>query len=229
MAVRRKGLFITFEGIEGCGKSTQVRLLERRLKRLQLPVIATREPGGTPIGRIIRKTLLDPRNTVISPLAEWLLYAADRAQHVKEVIRPGLLGGKWVLCDRFMDATEAYQGWARGQDTDMIRVINHLVIQGMRPDLTFLLDLPAEVGLERALRRNRIANTGNQDRFEREQLSFHRKVRRAYRQLARREKDRFVIIDATAGEEEVEEAVWGFVEPFSRKGPGVRRSGFGKR
>jgi dTMP kinase len=214
MSARRKGMFVTFEGVEGCGKSTQVKLLEHRLRRRHIPVIATREPGGTRIGKGIRKILLDARNTAISPLTELLLYAADRAQHVKEIIRPGLLEGNWVLCDRFMDATEAYQGRGRGQAADLIRLINDLVIQELRPDLTFLLDLPVEIGLERALRRNRISNAGTQDRFEREQLSFHRKVRRAYLQLARREKDRFVIIDAGAGEKEVEEAVFRHIEPM---------------
>ncbi len=221
MAARKKGLFITFEGIEGCGKSTQVKLLERRLRMRRIPVIATREPGGTGIGKIIRKTLLDARNTAISPLTELLLYAADRAQHVKEVIRPGLREGNWVLCDRFMDATEAYQGRARGQSADLIRCLNDLVIQGLRPDLTFLLDLSVETGLDRAFRRNRLSNTANQDRFERERLSFHRKVRRAYLQLARKEKDRFVIIDAGAGKKEVEEAVFRFIEPLLEKYSGI--------
>jgi dTMP kinase len=230
MAKGKKGLFITFEGIEGCGKSTQVKLLERRLKRLHIPLVVTREPGGTPIGKTIRKTLLDARNTAISPLAEWLLYAADRAQHVKEVIRPGLLDGKWVVCDRFMDATEAYQGRARGQDTSLIRAINEVVIQGMRPDLTFLLDLPVEIGLERALRRNSATNAGRtQDRFEREQLSFHRKVRKAYLELARREMDRFVVLDADAGEKEVEEAVFRHIEPLLKRCSAFRVQGSGER
>lgn len=223
MAAGKKGVFITFEGIEGCGKSTQVKLLERRLRRLHIPVVATREPGGTPIGKTIRKTLLDARNTAISPMTELLLYAADRAQHVKEVVRPGLLEGKWVLCDRFMDATEAYQGWARGQDTRLIRMINDLVIMGIRPDLTFLLDLPVEIGLERALRRNSVSKVSTQDRFEREQLSFHRKVRKAYLRLARGEKDRFVIIAANAAQKEVEEAVFRSIEPLLKKGPVLRK------
>lgn len=223
MGAGKKGWFITFEGIEGCGKSTQLKLLERRLRRRRIPVVATREPGGTPIGKIIRKTLLDARNTAIAPLTELLLYAADRAQHMKEVIRPGLLEGRWVLCDRFTDATEAYQGQARGQDAHLIRMINDLATTGMRPDLTILLDLPVEIGLERAIRRNRTSKTTSQDRFEREQLSFHRKVRRAYLQLAQREKERFVVIDADAGEKEVEEEVFRHIEPLLRKFSGARR------
>jgi dTMP kinase len=214
MAGKRKGVFITFEGIEGCGKTTQVKLLAGRLKTHRIPVLATREPGGTAIGKTIRRILLDARNTAISPKSEWLLYAADRAQHVKEVIHPGLLEGKWVLCDRFMDATEAYQGRARGQDTQLIRVINDLVVQGATPDLTVLLDLPVEIGLERALRRNSISNAGTQDRFEREHLSFHRKVRKAYLELAQREKNRFVVVKGDSGEKEVEDAVFRFIEPL---------------
>jgi len=229
MAGKRKGIFITFEGIEGCGKTTQVKLLARRLRKHRLPVLATREPGGTPIGKTIRRILLDARNTAISPKMEWLLYAADRAQHVQEVISPGLRQGKWVLCDRFMDATEAYQGQARGQDTHLIRLINDLVVQGAKPDLTILMDLPVEVGLERALRRNRISNAGTQDRFEREHLSFHRKVRKAYLDLAKREKERFVIVDAGAGEKEVEEAVFRCIEPLLKKCSVVQSSGSRKK
>lgn len=177
-------------------------------------MLVTREPGGTAIGRSIRKILLDSRNARMTPLSELLLYAADRAQHVKEVIRPALQEGKWVLCDRFADATEAYQGRARGQDPRLIEMINDLVTGGMKPDVTFLLDLPVEVGLERALKRNSASNTGTQDRFEKEELSFHRKVRKAYLHLARREKERFVLIRADAGEKEVEEAVFRSIEPL---------------
>jgi len=228
MAGKRKGIFITFEGIEGCGKTTQVKLLSGRLRNHGIPVLATREPGGTLIGKTIRRILLDSRNTAIAPKTEWLLYAADRAQHVQEIILPALREGKWVLCDRFMDATEAYQGRARGQDTQLIRVINDLVVQGAKPDLTILLDLPVEIGLGRALRRNSVSNAGTQDRFEREHLSFHRKVRKAYLDLAQREKDRFVVVNADASEQEVEEAIFHYVEPLVQKCSGVQRSGFRK-
>jgi len=217
MARKRKGIFITFEGVEGCGKTTQVKLLSGRLRRHGIPVLATREPGGTAIGKSIRRILLDSGNTAISPRTELLLYAADRAQHLREVIYPGLVQGKWVLCDRFMDATEAYQGRARGQDPELIRLINDLVVQGTKPDLTLLLDLPVKIGLERALRRNSISNEGNQDRFEREHLSFHRKVRKAYLDLAKREKGRFVVIDADASEQVVEEAIFHAVKPLLEK------------
>lgn len=214
MRAKRKTLFITFEGIEGCGKTTQIKRLERRLTGNGIPTVVTKEPGGTAIGGGIRRMLLDARNRNLSPLTEWMLYAADRAQHVQEVIGPALKQGKWVLCDRFMDATEVYQGWARGQDREMIREINVLVTQGIRPHLTFLLDLPAEVGLDRALRRNISQAVKGQDRFEREHLSFHRKVRRAYLRLARREPERFVCIDASGAEEDVEAEIFHHLEPF---------------
>jgi len=217
MGRKMKGIFITFEGIEGCGKTTQVKLLSIRLRSHGIPVLATREPGGTTIGKSIRRILLDAGNTAISPKTELLLYAADRAQHLQEVICPGLMEGKWVLCDRFMDATEAYQGRARGQDPELIRLINNIVVQGTKPDLTLLLDLPVEIGLERALRRNSISEVGNQDRFEKEHLSFHRNVRKAYLDLAKREKERFALIHADAPEEVVGEAIFQAVEPLLKE------------
>jgi dTMP kinase len=212
--MKKRGIFITFEGIEGCGKSTQVKLLTRRLRGRRIPVVTTREPGGSPIGKSIRKILLDSRNTGICPMTEWLLYAADRAQHVQEIIRPSLEAGMWVVCDRFMDATEAYQGRARGQSISLIREMNRVVTRGVKPDVTFLLDLPAEIGLARARRRNIDKNAGTQDRFEREDLSFHERVREAYLQLARREKKRFVVIRANADEKEVEESIFRYIEPW---------------
>jgi dTMP kinase len=212
--MNKRGILITFEGIEGCGKSTQVKLLTRRLKECRMPVLATLEPGGSSIGQSIRKILLDSRNTGLSPLAELLLYEADRAQHVREVIRPALKKGLWVLCDRFSDATEAYQGRARGEPISLVRELNRVATGGLKPDVTFLLDLPVEVGLARARRRNLDTNAGDQDRFEREELSFHEKVREAYLLLARREKKRFVVIQAQAGEKEVEESIFRSIEPL---------------
>ncbi|MBN1106071.1 MAG: dTMP kinase [Deltaproteobacteria bacterium] len=212
MRAGKKGLFITFEGIEGCGKTTQIRRLAKRLGRRGVPVLTTKEPGGTAIGQGIRRMLLDARNRHLSPVAEWMLYAADRAQHVEEVIRPALRQGKWVLCDRFMDATEVYQGWARGQDTEMIRIINEILTGGIRPRRTFLLDLPVETGLRRALKRNLSPAQRGQDRFEREHLSFHRKVRKAYLQLARREPERFIVIEASGTQGEIEAAICRHIE-----------------
>lgn len=217
----KKGLFVTFEGVEGCGKSTQVKRLGRRLRGCGVPLLVTREPGGGRIGSAIRKILLDSRNSGISPLTELLLYEADRAQHMAEVIRPALAGGIWVLCDRFMDATEAYQGVARGLSLPFIREMNRVATGGVKPDLTFLLDLPAEIGLARARRRNVASNAGTQDRFEREELSFHERVREGYLRIARREKKRFVVIQAHAGETEVATSIYGHVErliPRGRRG-----------
>jgi dTMP kinase len=214
MGVRRKTRFITFEGIEGCGKSTQLRRLARRMKTLGIPLVTTREPGGTPIGQGIRRILLDAGNRNLSPLGELLLYGADRAQHVRDVILPALTRGTWVLCDRFSDATEAYQGWARSQDRRLMRRLNALTTQGLVPDMTFLLDLTVEKGLARALRRNKAMLCGGQDRFEKEDLSFHREVRKAYLHMARRHPQRFVVIDADAGRDEVEESVFRHITPF---------------
>ncbi|MGE5842970.1 MAG: dTMP kinase, partial [Deltaproteobacteria bacterium] len=196
----KRGVFISFEGIEGCGKSTQAKGLARKLGRLGIAHVMTLEPGGTQIGRKMRQVLLDSRNKALTPLAELMLYAADRAQHVEEIIKPALSAGKWVVCDRFSDATVVYQGAARGQDGRLIRLLNKVVTDGIRPDLTFLLDCPVEVGLGRALGRN----MKGQERFEREALSFHRKVRKGYLDLARRNRKRFVVLDATVHPKEIE-------------------------
>ncbi|MBW2064525.1 MAG: dTMP kinase [Deltaproteobacteria bacterium] len=196
-------MFITFEGIEGCGKSTQVKRLGKVLAELGIEFISTFEPGGTRIGQKIRRILLDPENHGLTPLAELLLYAADRAQHVEEVIRPALEAGKWVICDRFTDATLVYQGAARGQDMEMIRVLNDKVTHGISPDITFLLDCPEETGLKRARARISRESAGDQDRFEREEMAFHGKVRQAYLELARSESKRFIVIDGTMPKEDV--------------------------
>jgi len=208
-----QGLFVTFEGMEGCGKTTQVKRLTRRLEGLGVPVIVTLEPGGTSIGKKIRRVLLDSRNKALTPLAELMLYAADRAQHVQEIIQPALRTGKWVICDRFSDATVVYQGAARGQDRNLIRLLNKVVTQGIRPHLTFLLDCPVEVGLRRALRRS----MKGQDRFEREALSFHRRVRNGYLDLARKNKKRIVILDAAASRKEIETEILRHLAPFLRQ------------
>jgi dTMP kinase len=165
------------------------------------------------VGRKIRKILLDSRNIALMPLAELMLYAADRAQHVQEVIKPALRKGLWVLCDRFFDATVVYQGFARGQDEGLIRSLNENVTQGLVPELTFLLDCPVKVGLARATARN---NRG-QDRFEREKVAFHRKVREGYLELSRRHRKRFVVIDATAGRDAVEMEIFEHIHSLLKK------------
>lgn len=203
-------MFITFEGIEGCGKTTQIRRLKRSLQKWGIPCLATFEPGGTDVGKKIRRILLDSRNTALVPLAELMLYAADRAQHVQEIIMPALRKGLWVLCDRFSDATVVYQGFARGQDDGLVKLLNQKVTQGLAPELTFILDCPVEVGLVRATSRN---NRG-QDRFEQEQVAFHSKVREGYLELSRRHRKRFVVIDATAGRDVVEEEIFQHLKPL---------------
>lgn len=200
-------MFITFEGIEGCGKTTQIKRLSGVLTRSGVPHITTLEPGGTLVGVQIRRILLDAGNTGLSPMAELMLYEADRAQHVEEIIRPALEHGKWVLCDRFFDATMAYQGVARDLDRPFVESLNERVTSGIRPDRTFLLDCPVEVGLDRALKRNQKDSEKGQDRFERERLTFHRKVREAYLEFARRDADRFVVVDGVLSEDEVEERI----------------------
>lgn len=193
-------LFITFEGIEGCGKTTQIRLLAERLRRNGLELLVTREPGGCPIADAIRSILLHPDSRALVPRAELLLYAAARAQHVDEVIRPALARGTLVLCDRFIDATVAYQGGGRGLDPALIASLNTLATDGLLPDLTLLLDMPAEEGLQRARQRN--TATPEEDRFERESLAFHRRVRDEYLQLARQH-SRFMVMDAVGAVEVV--------------------------
>jgi len=205
-------LFITFEGIEGCGKTTQIGRLEKRLTDKGIQFVSTLEPGGTKIGQDIRRLLLDSRNSHLAPLAELILYEADRAQHMEEIIRPALEQGKWVICDRFYDATVAYQGGGRGLDMDLILDLNNLVTRGLKHDITLLLDLQPETGIERALRRNNALTQDGQDRFEKEKMGFHKKVRNAYLEMSRRER-RFSVIDASLSEDAVEEEILKVIGP----------------
>lgn len=209
-------LFITFEGIEGCGKTTQIRRLAATLGQRGLAVLCTREPGGCPIADDIRRILLHPGNTALVPRAELLLYAAARAQHVAEVIRPALAKKQHVLCDRFADATLAYQGGGRGLDEGLIASLNDLATEGLQPDLTLLLDMPAAQGLRRARRRNSECPQ-EEDRFEQESLAFHGRVRQAYLRLAA-ENRRFRIVDALGTPDAVARRVLEEVEPFLAAG-----------
>jgi dTMP kinase len=202
-----RGRFITFEGIEGSGKSSQIILLTDHLRSKQRTVTLTREPGGTPIGDQVRKILLDPGNKALDPSAELLLYAASRAQHLKEVIRPALERGAIVLCDRFSDATIAYQGYGRGLDLAMIHALDRLVTAGMRPDLTIVLDVEAAVGLARARGRNDLQGLEAEARFENEALVFHERVRQGYLTLAREAPDRIKIVDAAQPPHRVQEKI----------------------
>jgi dTMP kinase len=183
--------FITFEGVEGCGKSTQLRLLDERLRASGRDVRATREPGGTALGERLRAMLLDPAQRDLDPVAEFLLFEADRRQHIREVIRPGLEAGAWVLCDRFSDSTEAYQIAGRGLDAQMVAAVDARVRDGLVPDLTLLFDVGPLEGLARA--RLRDAREG---RFESEELAFHERVWLAFKEIARREADRVVVVPA---------------------------------
>ena len=192
------GRFITFEGVEGSGKTTQVRMAKSYLEAEGLPLVATDEPGGTPLGKIIREMLLNVGPYAIFPHAELLLFMAARAQHVQEVIRPALQQGKLVLCDRFLDATLAYQGWGRGLDRAFIETLHDFATNSLKPHLTILLDLPAENGLQRALERIAQRRGGSpEDRFEREDLAFHQRIREGYLALASKEPTRYRIIDAS--------------------------------
>lgn len=215
-------MFITFEGIEGCGKTTQIRRLADRLEGYGLPLVTTLEPGGTDIGRRIRRILLDARSRDLTPLTELILYIADRAQHVEAVIMPALEAGKWVLCDRFFDATMAYQGSARGQDETRIRSLNEMATRGLVPNLTFLLDCPVKIGLQRARKRDSQGSQKGQDRFEREAEAFHQKVRDAYLALAEIHKERFVIIDASADRDTMEKVIFDCLKPhLEGRNPGA--------
>lgn len=191
--------FISFEGIEGCGKTTQLKLAAQYLRTLKIPVGTTEEPGGTPLGKKIRNILLNRGPFEICAEAETLLFVAARAQHVREVILPSLARGQWILCDRFSDATAVYQGCVRGIDEAWIRQLDSFATSFLKPNLTLLFDLPAETGLHRAMQRmTGIPENSREDRFEQEGLNFHEKIREGYLALARQESERFRIINAAA-------------------------------
>lgn len=191
-------MFITFEGIEGSGKTTQIENTRRYLEGHGKSCVTTREPGDTRIGRQIRKILLDPENRALVPHAELFLYAADRVQHIQERILPALENGQVVICDRFSDATTVYQGYARGIDLGLIHDIHLKVLNGLTPDITFLFDLDPAVGLERAWAAlDGGGRSADESRFERETLAFHEKVRNGYLALAEKEPERIVMIDAS--------------------------------
>lgn len=200
-------LFITFEGVEGSGKTTQIRRLTKYLTQKGIPCKMTREPGGCPIGEKVRKILLNPDHCKMTSMSELLLYEAGRAQHVKEVIEPFLKKGVTVLCDRFSDATIAYQGYGRGIDLGLVVRLNRLSSQGIRPDVTFLLDCPSALGLKRALRRNRVLKQEKEGRFEKEKVQFHHRVKKGYRSIAKKEPHRVKVIGTRQGEEKVFEKI----------------------
>jgi dTMP kinase len=205
----KKGLFITFEGSEGCGKSTQIRRLATRLRRLGYSVVLTREPGGTPVGERIRHLLkFSKSNGRMVPEAELMLFSASRAQLVREVILPSLSQKKIVLCDRFADSTTVYQGVARKLDPKFIQTLNQFITAQTKPNLTFVLDLDVTKGLSRAQKKTKL-----RDRMEAQRRSFYQAVRRGFHQLARREPRRVKLIDASRSIQEVENDIWKFVLP----------------
>jgi dTMP kinase len=202
----RPGRFITFEGIDGCGKTTQIRMLAPWLRERGEDFVETVEPGGTSIGRQIRKILLDPVNADLQPRAELLLYFASRAQNVDEVIRPALEAGRTVLCDRFTDSTLVYQGCGRGLDTEVVRDLDRIACRGLRPDVTILIDIDIDTSLARARRRNE--RTGPEEsRIDDEDAAFHERVRNGYLALAKAEPDRIIVIDGTVSIAQVSQRI----------------------
>lgn len=196
-------MFITYEGIEGSGKSTQVNLLASHLQNSGIPNLVTREPGGCQLGRRLRAMLLDCRQTRLNPKAELCLFIADRAQHLADVILPALEAGQTVICDRYVDSTIAYQGYGRGMNIDNLYELNRLGAGILEPDITILLDLPASAGLLRAGERNRQEGTVvSEGRFDSESLDFHRRVRKGYLALAQKFPERICVIDASQGPDE---------------------------
>jgi dTMP kinase len=200
-----RGRFITFEGGEGSGKSTQIRMLADRLDAAKLRAIVTREPGGSPGAEIIRHLVLSGMGKLLGPEAETLLFAAARDDHVQTVIRPALDQGIWVLCDRFSDSTRAYQGKLGQVDPKILNALERVTIGDLKPDLTVILDIPVEVGMQRAAARRGV---GAPDRFEAEDIGFHQKLRDAYRQIAADEPQRCALIDANADANTVAAKVW---------------------
>ncbi len=203
------GLFITFEGGEGCGKSTQIAALKARLEAMGKTVVQTREPGGTPLGESVRNLLqYDDAGQGMSPEAELLLFAASRAQHVRELVAPAIAEGQIVLCDRFLDSTTVYQGVARAIDSKKVDTINQFAIGDTKPDLTILIDLPPEIGLARVHARS----NGKLDRMEKEAIEFFQAVRQGYLDLAKSEPKRFLVLDGSQSVEELETQIWQKVE-----------------
>jgi dTMP kinase len=207
-------LFITFEGGEGCGKSTQSRLLLKKLEQQSIPVVLTHEPGGTSLGNELRKVLKRKGGSFIPPQAELFLFAASRAQLVAEVIRPALQEGKVVICDRFTYSTIVYQGYGRRLDLSIVERLNNIATQNLKPDLAILLDISPEQGLAR--------KRSLKDRFELEDLSFHRRVREGYLKIAAAEPDRWLVIDASLPKGKIAGIIWDRVSQLLPSHPSLR-------
>jgi len=206
-------MFVTFEGVEGSGKSTQIALTESWLRGLKHEVLTTRQPGGCGLGLELRRILLDARNTHLDPTAELFMYLADRAQHVAEVIRPALAEGKVVLCDRYHDSTVAYQGYGRGLDVERLITLGEMATGGLTPDVTVILDLSVAEGLSRAKGRNKAAGACQAEgRFEALAAEFHQRVRDGFLCLAAREPERFTVADASGAPQAVFERIRAAIE-----------------
>lgn len=215
--------FITLEGVEGCGKTTQARALAGHLRKKGYKTFLTREPGGTRIGTAIRRVLLDPKSKGMNPYTELYLYLAARVQHIQEVILPHLKKEEVVICDRFSDATRAYQGFARGIPMDLIDRLHETNLAPVRSDLTLLLDLDPVIGLRRARKRNSAGKlNAREGRFEEETLSFHRKIRKGYLKIAGREKRRVRVVDASQNTGKVGEEITRIVDEFLKRRAGKR-------
>jgi dTMP kinase len=212
-AMAQRGKFITFEGLDGCGKSTQLERLAHALRAQSLPVVVTREPGGTTTGEKIRDILLDTSTTGLAPLAELALMFASRAQHIKEVVQPALDAGSILLCDRFTDSSEAYQGGGRKLGSEAILELQRVLCQGLQPTLTILMDSDVAASIERARRRNKThaskigAPEGDENRFEQESRAFFGRVRNAYLAIAVREPQRVVVVDARGSPDETHKKI----------------------
>lgn len=209
-----RGLFITFEGGEGAGKSTQSRRLKSALEDMGRDVVLTREPGGTPEAEKIRDLLVQRDGGNWTPMAECLLFFAARQMHVETLIKPAIADGKIVICDRFTDSTIAYQGYGHGFDIPTIREVERLTLGGFKPDVTFILDLPVEDGLARSLKqKNSVKGKENtEDRFEKLQSTFHEKLRQGFLDIASQDKARCVVVDARQSADDVYHAIWGRIK-----------------
>lgn len=206
-------MFITFEGSEGAGKTTQINLLKEYFRNRGLEVVTTRQPGGTELGQNIRKLILDPeQNDKPSPLAELFLYMADRGHNVETVIKPSLEQGKIVICDRYIDSTIAYQGFGRKIDIQKLDLLNEVATQGLKPEVTFVLDLPVEDGLKRVVKRDK-----KLDRIESEKMEFHEKVREGFLYLAQKEPERVKVINAIDTPEKISSDIISHIENLRRQ------------
>jgi dTMP kinase len=206
----KRGLFITFEGMDGSGKTTQIERLSARLRGVGREVLETAEPGGTAIGQKIRRILLDSANQELSPTAELLLYFASRAQNVDERIRPAVAAGAVILCDRFTDSTLVYQGCGRGLGAETVLALDRIACRGLQPDVTILVDIDVETSLGRAQARNAAA-TSDETRMDDQSIEFHRRVHAAYRQLAAAEPGRIRVVNGTASPDAIEREIWDIV------------------